>query len=206
MTPPDFEEVFGVNAAYAEKVYGEYLDAPDSVPDEWRHWFDTNLPVEQRAQPRREPARPASPAPAASADGDQRLLQPLKGVAARIVTNMEESLSVPTATSTREVPVKVLEENRHILNRHQLGLFLPKVSFTHLIAFAALQAMQRVPAMAGSYVRCRTASRSGGVPPRSTSGSRSTCRARTAAAASSCRTSRTPVSSTSAGSSKPATR
>ncbi|MGE3171297.1 MAG: multifunctional oxoglutarate decarboxylase/oxoglutarate dehydrogenase thiamine pyrophosphate-binding subunit/dihydrolipoyllysine-residue succinyltransferase subunit [Planctomycetota bacterium] len=152
MTRPDFEEVFGVNAAYAEKVYGDYLQAPESVPQEWRSWFDTTLPEAQRAQPRPRPAAaPAGAAANGSAD-DGRLLQPLSGVAARIVANMEESLSVPTATSTREIPVKVLEENRHILNRHQQGLYLPKVSFTHLIAFAALQAMQRVPAMAASYV------------------------------------------------------
>ena len=49
MQAPDFEEVFGLNAAYAEKVYAEYLTAPDSVPPEWRQWFDTSLPPEQRA-------------------------------------------------------------------------------------------------------------------------------------------------------------
>jgi len=49
MHRPDFEEVFGLNAAYAEKVYGDYLQAPDSVPNEWRSWFETALPPEQRA-------------------------------------------------------------------------------------------------------------------------------------------------------------
>ncbi|MGC6488764.1 MAG: 2-oxoglutarate dehydrogenase E1 subunit family protein [Planctomycetota bacterium] len=49
MQAPDFEEVFGLNAAYAEKVYGDYLDAPESVPAEWRSWFETELPPEQRA-------------------------------------------------------------------------------------------------------------------------------------------------------------
>ena len=49
MQAPDFEEVFGLNAAYAEKVYGDYLEAPDSVPAEWRSWFEAELPPEQRA-------------------------------------------------------------------------------------------------------------------------------------------------------------
>ena len=44
MHRPDFEEVFGLNAAYAEKVYGDYLHAPDSVPVEWRNWFEAALP------------------------------------------------------------------------------------------------------------------------------------------------------------------
>jgi ribosome recycling factor len=70
----------------------------------------------------------------------------------KIVKNMAESLGVPTATSTREIPVKVLEENRHAINRHQQGLYLPKVSFTHLIAWAMVQAIARVPAMAAQFV------------------------------------------------------
>ena len=156
MSRPDFEEVFGLNAAYAEKVYGDYLEAPDAVPEEWRRWFDTTLPEEQRAVARpalaTQSAVAVADAPAAAQKEPQQGLQALTGVAARIVANMEDSLSVPTATSTREVPVKVLEENRHILNRHQQGLFLSKVSFTHLIAFAALQAIQKVPAMAGAFV------------------------------------------------------
>jgi 2-oxoglutarate dehydrogenase E1 component len=149
MHRPDFEEVFGLNAAYAEKVYGDYLQAPDSVPNEWRSWFETALPPEQRATAVvKRPAKAAAAEPAAGTDE----LQPLAGVAGRIVKNMTDSLSVPTATSTREIPVKVLEENRHSVNRHQQGLHLPKVSFTHLIAWAMVRAMQQVPAMAGQFV------------------------------------------------------
>ncbi|MCB9879558.1 MAG: multifunctional oxoglutarate decarboxylase/oxoglutarate dehydrogenase thiamine pyrophosphate-binding subunit/dihydrolipoyllysine-residue succinyltransferase subunit [Planctomycetes bacterium] len=147
MQRPDFEEVFGLNAAYAEKVYTDYLHAPDSVPAEWRHWFDSSLPPEQRAVVRPKPA-PAAVADTARDD----LLEPLVGVAGKIVRNMAESLSVPTATSTREVPVKVLEENRHAINRHQMGAFLPKVSFTHLVGWALVQAVKRVPSMAAQYV------------------------------------------------------
>ncbi len=148
MTRPDFEQLFGVNAGYAEKVYDDYILAPDQVPEEWRRWFDDTLPEEQRAvvKPRREPEAVRSLP--ASDEG----LQPLTGVAGKIVSNMEESLGVPTATSTREIPVKVLEENRHIINRHQVGLYLPKASFTHIIAYAMVQAMLRVPSMAATYV------------------------------------------------------
>ena len=160
MQAPDFEEVFGLNAAYAEKVYAEYLSAPESVPLEWRQWFDTALPPEQRASAATARPTAAKPkrsggdaavleaAPASDAGDD---LQALVGVAGKIVRNMADSLSVPTATSTREIPVKVLEENRHTINRHQQGVYLPKVSFTHLIGWAMVQAMLKVPAMAGAY-------------------------------------------------------
>ncbi|MBL8734816.1 MAG: multifunctional oxoglutarate decarboxylase/oxoglutarate dehydrogenase thiamine pyrophosphate-binding subunit/dihydrolipoyllysine-residue succinyltransferase subunit, partial [Planctomycetes bacterium] len=151
MHRPDFEEVFGLNAAYAEKVYGEYLQAPDSVPTEWRAWFDTALPPEQRASAVVTKPKPSAVASAVANGGDDEL-QALTGVAGKIVKNMAESLSVPTATSTREIPVKVLEENRHAINRHQQGLHLPKVSFTHLIAWAMVQAIARVPAMAAQFV------------------------------------------------------
>jgi len=148
MQAPDFEEVFGLNAAYAEKVYGDYLDAPESVPAEWRSWFETELPPEQRATAKPKPA--AAPMPATTQDGDE--LTALTGIAGKIVKNMAESLTVPTATSTREVGVKVLEENRHSINRHQLGQYMPKVSFTHLIGWAMVQATLRIPSMAATYV------------------------------------------------------
>jgi 2-oxoglutarate decarboxylase len=148
MTHPDFDALFGVNAAYAEKVYAEYRSDPARVPEEWREFFDQRLPPAQRAQPRPKPAAAPAAAPAAPA-GEE--LTPLLGVAGRIVRNMQESLQVPTATSAREVPVKVLEENRHIVNRHFTFHYLPKVSYTHLIAWAMVQAVKRVPAMAASY-------------------------------------------------------
>jgi multifunctional 2-oxoglutarate metabolism enzyme len=72
--------------------------------------------------------------------------------AERIVKNMEASLEVPTATSFRFVPAKLLEENRRVVNR-----FLTatrgggKVSFTHLIGYAVLQALEAVPAMKASF-------------------------------------------------------
>ena len=146
MHQPDFEEVFGLNAAYAAKVYGDYMEAPDSVPEEWRTWFETELPPEQRAV-----AKP-KPAPVATPTEINEELTPLIGIAGKIVKNMAASLTVPTATSAREVPVKVLIENRYSINRHQVGQYLPKVSFTHLIGWAMVQAILRVPAMAAQYV------------------------------------------------------
>ncbi|MBK8100410.1 MAG: multifunctional oxoglutarate decarboxylase/oxoglutarate dehydrogenase thiamine pyrophosphate-binding subunit/dihydrolipoyllysine-residue succinyltransferase subunit [Planctomycetes bacterium] len=161
MNRPDFAAIFGINAAYAEKVYAEYLAAPAAVPEAWRQWFDTALPPGLRAVAPVVPIEASTPAPQVDE------LQPLIGIGGRIVKNMTESLSVPTATSVRDVPVKVLEENRHILNRHQQGLFLPKVSFTHLIAWAIVRALEQVPAMAATFVE------QDGKPQRRTSRTRS---------------------------------
>jgi len=142
---PDFEALLGINAAYAEKVFADFLRDPDAVPEEWRAFFRSHVSPELLPAPRAAASPVAAPVPSAG-------LEPLTGIAGRIARNMEESLAVPTATSTREVPVKVLEENRAILNRHQAGLFLPKVSFTHLVAWAMVQAVAKVPAMAASHV------------------------------------------------------
>jgi 2-oxoglutarate dehydrogenase E1 component len=71
--------------------------------------------------------------------------QPIRGGALKIVENMETSLGVPTATSNRQIPVKVLEENRALVNQflkeHKRG----KTSYTHFIAFAILRALKRFP-------------------------------------------------------------
>ena len=75
----------------------------------------------------------------------------IRGVGARIVENMEASLTIPTATSVREVPVKLLAENRRLINRHQRSVGGDKVSYTHLIAFAIIRAMERVPSMKAAY-------------------------------------------------------
>ncbi len=76
----------------------------------------------------------------------------MRGAAARIALNMEASLSVPTATSVRTVPAKLLEVNRAILNQHLARTSGGKVSFTHLIGFAAVRALQAVPVLNSSFL------------------------------------------------------
>jgi 2-oxoglutarate dehydrogenase E1 component len=89
------------------------------------------------------PPRPGPPVPEGA--------KPLRGGAALIAGNMRESLGVPTATSIRVVPAKLLEVNRTILN-NQLGRVRGgKVSFTHLIGWAVVKAMQALPVMTTSY-------------------------------------------------------
>jgi len=76
----------------------------------------------------------------------------LKGAAARVVSNMEASLTVPTATSVRAVPVKLLIDNRIVINNHLVRARGGKVSFTHVIAWAMVKALAALPEMNYSYV------------------------------------------------------
>ena len=75
----------------------------------------------------------------------------LRGVASKIVENMEASLTIPVATSVREIPVKLLTENRRLINRRQKATGGDKVSFTHLIAYAIIRAMEEVPSMRAAF-------------------------------------------------------
>jgi multifunctional 2-oxoglutarate metabolism enzyme len=75
----------------------------------------------------------------------------LAGVAGKIVENMETSLSVPTATTVRGMPVKVLEENRIIINQHLQAVGRGKISFTHIIAWAIVRALKKYPSLNVSY-------------------------------------------------------
>jgi 2-oxoglutarate dehydrogenase E1 component len=85
-----------------------------------------------------------------SADDDKAT--PLRGAAARIVANMEASLSVPTATSVRVVPAKLLEVNRTVINNQLFRTNGGKVSFTHLIGYAVVKGLIATPAMNAAFV------------------------------------------------------
>ncbi len=103
------------------------------------------------AAPPAPAAAPPAPAPAPAADGadDGELL---RGVAARIAANMEASLAVPTATSFRNVPAKLLEVNRLVLNNHLRRVRGGKVSFTHIIGYAVVRAIATtVPAINNTF-------------------------------------------------------
>src|SRR5207248_507437 len=91
------------------------------------------------------PAAPAPPLP----EGTE--VSRLRGAAARTVINMTASLGVPTATSVREVPAKLLIDNRIVINNHLRRGRGGKVSFTHLIGFAVVAALKALPEMNESY-------------------------------------------------------
>ena len=104
------------------------------------------------AAPTSEPAPAAKQSPAVSQPAgkpaqDDAETVPIKGASARVVTNMEDSLGVPTATSVRSIPAKLLIDNRIVINSHLARSRGGKVSFTHVIGFAIIKALAAMPEM-----------------------------------------------------------
>ncbi len=159
-------EHFGANANYVEGLLARYKADANSVDDSWREFFNNLMndvsPLDKiggNAVVQTTPtASVATVAPnstavatakqtAAIALGSDIEYKTITGPSKKIVENMEESLTVPTATSTRRIPVKVLEENRKLINDHQSKKGRGKVSFTHIIAWAIIKALNIYPRM-----------------------------------------------------------
>src|SRR4029077_9520015 len=102
-------------------------------------------PQPAKAAARRTPKEGTPPEPNPAAD--QPTYTVLRGAPARTVANMDDSLSVPTATSVRSVPVKLLWDNRIVINNHLARARGGKVSFTHLIGYALVKALRAMPEM-----------------------------------------------------------
>ena len=86
-----------------------------------------------------------------SSNGVVESVDTLKGASARTAKNMEASLQIPTATSARAIPAKVLIENRLLINTHLASTRGGKVSFTHLIAWALVESLAEMPEMNVAY-------------------------------------------------------
>ena len=171
-------ENFGANASYVEGLLNRYKSDPNLVDESWRTFFSELLsgqnPTESgngqsaaavstapTATVASEPPKTNGAAQAASTIqsaahptvtiGADTEVKPLTGAAKKIVENMETSLTVPTATTFRNMPVKVLEENRRIINENLQASGRGKVSFTHLIAWAIIKAAKAYPALNNGY-------------------------------------------------------
>ena len=162
---PDLSQViaeeFGANATYVEGLLERFRNNPELVDDSWRSYFTELIGGRQRHQncaaavtaapPRRRPGsrtQSRAPAPAPQPEGE---VIPIRGPAQKIVENMERSLSVPTATSERRIPVKLLDENRRIINKHLAENDRGKASYTHVIAWAIVRALDTFPQLNDVY-------------------------------------------------------
>ena len=163
---------FGPNQWMVEEMLHRYRTAPDSVDPAWREFFagvapaapdldgpairDAEVAAPAVAPPETAaPPPPDRPAPAAGKPGDDREeagVEKLVGIPGRIAEAMDASLEVPTATSVRNMPAKLLEVNRRILNNQlQRRIKGGKVSFTHLIGWAVIRSLREMPEMNVSY-------------------------------------------------------
>ena len=149
------------NAGFAQALYEDYLRDPQSVPAEWRRLFDQGVRGETPALsgngsgPSPDGAGAAGPAPDAPPSRELPAgATELKGPPLRLAQNMEESLAVPTATSFRQVAVSALERRRGELNHALVTAGQDrKISFTHLIGWALVQAAGQHRSMTHSLRR-----------------------------------------------------
>ncbi|MBZ5534651.1 MAG: multifunctional oxoglutarate decarboxylase/oxoglutarate dehydrogenase thiamine pyrophosphate-binding subunit/dihydrolipoyllysine-residue succinyltransferase subunit [Acidobacteriia bacterium] len=174
-----FEE-FGVNARYVGDLFQRFQHDPFSVDEDWQTFFAGLLRREEVAALARgeivkidtaggaslgpgmngtsppiksEPPLPATVLSRGMDNGPATAIPgrtALRGAALRIVENMEASLGVPTATSQRQIPIKLLDENRRLINQY-LETTGGKVSYTHLIIRALLKALKHFPQLNDSH-------------------------------------------------------
>ena len=114
------------------------------------------IPVVGGAPVARTTARPAAPQPipaqapavapsAGSENPEDDKVTVLKGMTKTLAVNMDESLKVPTATSVRTIPAKLMIDNRIVINNHMSRTRGGKISFTHLIGWALIRALKEFP-------------------------------------------------------------
>jgi 2-oxoglutarate decarboxylase len=174
------------NSAFVDELYFSYLRDKDSVPIEWRAYFETqqfspettsSAPIQTTVTeivppsngtttngkaPELKIAVIEEPVPAPSTASPTTVaglphLGPndeavaMSNLSGKIAENMQTSLTVPTATSIRTMPVKVLEENRRIINKFLVARRKKKISFTHLIGWAIVQAVKKYPSLNDTY-------------------------------------------------------
>ncbi|WP_068163467.1 multifunctional oxoglutarate decarboxylase/oxoglutarate dehydrogenase thiamine pyrophosphate-binding subunit/dihydrolipoyllysine-residue succinyltransferase subunit, partial [Rhodococcus phenolicus] len=114
-------------------------------------------PAPKAAAPAAKPAaaKPAAAAPKPAATSSDKTAteenKVLRGAAAAVAKNMNASLSIPTATSVRAIPAKLMFDNRIVINNHLARTRGGKVSFTHLLGYALIQAIKAFPNMNNHY-------------------------------------------------------
>jgi multifunctional 2-oxoglutarate metabolism enzyme len=154
---------FGANSWLVEEMFERFQDDPSSVGENWREFFADYKSTAAPARPApvapvpapvtEAPSAGSAPAASGAPHPAEQPGEPIRGAGLAIATNMERSLGVPTATSFRNVPAKLLEVNRKVINGYRARSGMGKVSFTHIIGYAVVRAIaDTVPAMKNSFV------------------------------------------------------
>ncbi|MEV7767433.1 multifunctional oxoglutarate decarboxylase/oxoglutarate dehydrogenase thiamine pyrophosphate-binding subunit/dihydrolipoyllysine-residue succinyltransferase subunit [Microbacterium sp. NPDC086615] len=136
--------------------------SPPSAPAAEPKPVTAPIPVVGQAPVARTTTKPAAPQPipaqapaAAPSSGtestEEDRVTVLKGMPKALASNMDDSLTVPTATSVRTIPAKLMIDNRIVINNHMSRTRGGKVSFTHLIGWALIQALKEFPSQNVSY-------------------------------------------------------
>ena len=150
----------GINAWLEEELLQEYRRDRSSVDPLWKSVFEDNgtngSSGNGHSLALANGAAAIAPFPGVkpveqSDLGAAEELAPLRGAAARIAENMAASAAIPLATSQRIIPVKVIDENRRLINHHRGLIGKSKVSYTHLIGWAIVRSVQANPSLNHSF-------------------------------------------------------
>jgi len=161
-----------INSWLEDELFSQYRQDRRTVDSSWAPVFEGNghttaaAPMNggatKTASVTMEPqmkalTAPATPNPGKSPDvppvavaADDQVTQ-LRGPALKIAENMSASLTIPTATSQRVMPVKVIDENRRTINQYRATAGKSKLSYTHLVAWSIVRALDKVPAINQAY-------------------------------------------------------
>lgn len=163
--PEKTDPQLGINSWLEEELYQTYLHDRKYVDESWNKVFDTDghsAPAAGNGRPANGNGNGHPPAAASAASatklsappvavGPNDELTPMRGISAKIAENMGTSLTIPTATSQRVIPVRVLEENRQLINEQRSLTGKSKVSYTHLIGWALIRAVDEFRQLNDAY-------------------------------------------------------
>ncbi len=149
-------EKFGANTWFVEYLHKQYEDNPSGIPEQWKKFFDNDSVLQKDDGNEKKTKTPIVVPKQTKTEPEQKNetkdeLKIIAGSSARILENMNTSLSIPVATSQRTIPVKLLEENRILINKFLSKNGQGKISFTHLISWAILKAIKAVPALNNAF-------------------------------------------------------
>lgn len=155
--PEKTESTPGINSWLEDELYQTYLHDRKYVDESWNKVFDSNgngtpAPTKNGQNGHSAPAPAAAKAPGPTVViGPNDEVQPMRGIASKIAENMTTSLTIPTATSQRLVPVRVLDENRQLINEQRAITGKSKISYTHLIGWALVRGLDKFPQINDAY-------------------------------------------------------
>ena len=158
--------MINLNSAFEDELYFNFLKDPDSVDPEWKDYFEKvhgksvfvigSRPLAATSENQFSMSKNSEIRFSGLSDG----LQDLNKVSdwsdfsveeSDFIKEMYHSLEIPSASSTRTMAVKALDENRRIINRYHLKLHKSRVSFTHLLAWSVLKALMKFPRLNDSF-------------------------------------------------------
>src|SRR5258708_6848143 len=134
----------GINSWLEDELYAQYLRDRTTVDDSWKHLFEEpngHTPASEPSAPTPSPPPPTPPPEA----------KPPRAPPPAPAHIVPPPPPPPRPTPPHTTPVRCREETRRIINQHRTLLSRSKVSYTHLIGWALIKALEDLPALNHAY-------------------------------------------------------